>query len=184
MSFLIQLFDKVLVIHDGRCVFFGARQRAKQYFQGLGFYCAPRQTTADFLTAVTDPHARMIAERFEDKVPRSADEFETCFQNGADGTLNLSVIAAFEEEIKNRQGSPNSIHRRSVYTLPFYKQVSVCTSRQFQVLLGDKLTFFAKFGLAIFQSLIFGSLFYNQPATSSGVFTRGGVILCLISHCC
>jgi len=130
---------------------------------------------------VTDPHARMVAKGSEGKVPQSAVEFETCFHNSGDWALNLSEIATFEEEIRNRQASSNTIHR-SVYVLPFYKQVGICTSRQFQVLWGDKLTFLAKFGLAIFQSLIVGSLFYNQPATSSGVFTRGGVILYIISQ--
>jgi len=61
--------------------------------------------------------------------------------------------------------------------LSFYKQVRACTIRQFQVLWGDKMSFFGKFILTTFISLVFGSLFYNQPATTSGVFTRGGVIL-------
>jgi hypothetical protein len=170
-----------MVIHEGRCLFFGPRDRAKQYFQDLGFECNPRQTTAEFITSVTDPYARVIEEGFADKTPRTARDFESVFQRSADWTANMAAISSFEAEIKsrdiNRTDAYNS--RRSVYTLPFYKQVGVCTVRQFQVLWGDKLTFFGKFGLTIFQSLIFGSLFYNQPATSSGVFTRGGVILYL-----
>ena len=71
---------------------------------------------------------------------------------------------------------------RNAYTLSFYKQVQACTIRQFQVLWGDKMSFFGKFILTTFISLVFGSLFYNQPATSSGVFTRGGVILYFPSY--
>ena len=165
------------MIDEGRCIFFGPRQRARQYFEELGFYCSPRQTTADFLTAITDPYARRIAEGSEAKAPRTSQDLEAGFKHSADGESNLSAIGKFEEEIKSRQASPTGAHRRSVYTLPLRKQVSICATRQFQVLWGDKFTFFAKFGLTIFQSLVFGSLFYNQPATSSGVFTRGGVIL-------
>jgi ATP-binding cassette, subfamily G (WHITE), member 2, PDR len=180
------LFDKVLVIHQGRCVFFGVASRAKAYFQELGFEPSPRQTTADFICAVTDPNARIIMDGYADKAPRSAEDFERCFKNSPDGSAALAAIVSFEVEIEARHAAAgNAINStlpgRSVYALPFYKQVMVCTLRHFQVLWGDKTTFFGKFGLAIIQSLVFGSLFYNQPATSGGVFTRGGVILYLQS---
>jgi hypothetical protein len=48
---------------------------------------------------------------------------------------------------------------------------------------GDKVTFIGKNFLTIFQALIIGSLFYNQPATSAGVFTRGGVVLYFFLLC-
>lgn len=45
-----RLFDKVLVIDQGRQVFFGPAKEAHQYFIDLGFQDFPRQTTADYLT--------------------------------------------------------------------------------------------------------------------------------------
>ena len=45
-----RLFDKVLVIDQGRQVFFGPAKEAHQYFIDLGFQDSPRQTTADYLT--------------------------------------------------------------------------------------------------------------------------------------
>lgn len=45
-----RLFDKVLVIDQGRQVFFGPAKEARQYFIDLGFQDSPRQTTADYLT--------------------------------------------------------------------------------------------------------------------------------------
>ncbi len=47
-------FDKVLVIDEGREVFFGATTEARAYFEGLGFAPKPRQTTPDYLTGCTD----------------------------------------------------------------------------------------------------------------------------------
>ena len=37
-----------------------------------------------------------------------------------------------------------------------------------------------KYGGLVFQGLIVGSLFFNQPHTSAGVFTRGGVMFFLL----
>lgn len=185
---LTKLFDKVLIIDEGRCVFFGPTDRAKPYFQSLGFECPPRQTTADFLTAVTDPNARVIKKGAEKSIPKTAEDLEKAFQESEDAKANFDAVAKFEEEVKQnnpactfreavQQGKAKRASERSVYTISFFQQVKVCTIRQYQVLWGDKTTFLGKNFLTIFQALIIGSLFYNQPATSNGVFTRGGVML-------
>jgi ABC-type multidrug transport system ATPase subunit len=46
---IYEQFDKVLVINEGREVFFGPAKEARQYFIGLGYADMPRQTTADYL---------------------------------------------------------------------------------------------------------------------------------------
>jgi ATP-binding cassette subfamily G (WHITE) protein 2 (SNQ2) len=48
---LYQHFDKVCVLYEGRMVYFGRADQARQYFINLGFEPAHRQTTADFLVA-------------------------------------------------------------------------------------------------------------------------------------
>ena len=53
-------FDKVTILYHGRQIFFGKVPDAKTYFEDLGFICKPRQTTADFLTAITDPLVRRV----------------------------------------------------------------------------------------------------------------------------
>jgi hypothetical protein len=47
------VFDKVTVLYEGRQIYFGRIETAKQYFVDQGWNCLDRQTTADFLTAVT-----------------------------------------------------------------------------------------------------------------------------------
>ena len=48
---LYQLFDKTCVIYEGKMVYFGPADCARQYFIDLGFEPAHGQTTADFLVA-------------------------------------------------------------------------------------------------------------------------------------
>jgi hypothetical protein len=154
----------------------------------LGFECPPRQTTADFLTSITDPNARKVKSSHQNKAPRTAEDFERVFRESDDSKRNFDAIAQFEKEIKENKpadsfkgavqtGKAKRASHRSVYTISFLQQVLACTIRQYQVLWGDKTAFFGKNFLTIFQALIIGSLFYNQPATSNGVFTRGGVML-------
>lgn len=50
---IFEQFDKVLVIDDGRQVYFGPAKEARQYMVSLGFADLVRQTSADFLTGCT-----------------------------------------------------------------------------------------------------------------------------------
>ncbi|GME88160.1 unnamed protein product [[Candida] boidinii] len=73
---IYKTFDKVTVLYLGRQIYFGPADQAKQYFVDLGFECLPRQTTSEFLTAVTDPLGRTARQGMEGVVPNTADEFE------------------------------------------------------------------------------------------------------------
>jgi ATP-binding cassette subfamily G (WHITE) protein 2 (SNQ2) len=50
---LYELFDKICVLYEGRMAYFGPADRARQYFIDMGYEPAYRQTTPDFLVAVS-----------------------------------------------------------------------------------------------------------------------------------
>lgn len=54
------LFDKVCVLDGGYQIYYGSAKKAKEYFERMGYVSPDRQTTADFLTAVTSPAERII----------------------------------------------------------------------------------------------------------------------------
>ena len=161
------------MIEEGRCLYFGPTENAASYFEELGFQRPARWTTADFLTSVTDPHERKIREGWEDRIPRSADQFEQAFAKSSLQEQNLADIRNFEEELESqrreRQAAASKATKKKNYSLPFHKQVAACTQRQFLVMVGDKQSLVGKWGGIVFQSLIVGSLFYNLPNSSSGV---------------
>ncbi|KAI4177560.1 MAG: hypothetical protein LQ346_007662 [Caloplaca aetnensis] len=181
---LYDLFDKVVLIDEGRCLYYGSTENAAAYFESLGFERPARWTTADFLTSVTDPHERQVKKGFEDRIPRSAEQFETAYRKSDVYRSNEQDIQNFEQELeaqrKERLENRSEATKRKNYTLPFHKQVIECTNRQFLIMFGDQLTLFGKWGGILFQALIVGSLFYNLPQNSAGVFPRGGVIFFLL----
>lgn len=67
---IYNLFDKVTVLYLGRQVYFGPAEQGKDYFVRMGWVCPSRQTTAEFLTAVTDPNGRTPRPGMENKVPK------------------------------------------------------------------------------------------------------------------
>ena len=94
---LILEFDKVTVLYHGRQIFFGKVADAKAYFEDLGFICKPRQTTADFLTAITDPLVRRVKTGWETRAPRTPEDFVRVWKNS-------SHYAQLKKEMQNYDG--------------------------------------------------------------------------------
>ena len=51
---LYDLFDKVILLDEGRCLYYGPTTDAAAYFEGLGFSRPARWTTADFVSLRRD----------------------------------------------------------------------------------------------------------------------------------
>ncbi|KAF7554386.1 hypothetical protein G7Z17_g2939 [Cylindrodendrum hubeiense] len=180
---LYDLVDKVLLIDNGKCLYFGRAEKAKQYFLDLGFDCPERWTTADFLVSVTDEHERSVREGWEDRIPRSPEEFDDAYRRSDAYKENITDIQEFESQLglqaqERRQNEPNGTRKN--YEIPFHSQVIACTQRQFLVMTGDRASLFGKWGGLLFQGLIVGSLFYNLPQTATGAFPRGGTLFFLL----
>ena len=75
---LYEFFDKVLLIDSGKCIYYGPSEDAKKYFIDLGFEPEERQTTADFLTSITDIKARRV--RSGAKPPTDAQGLEAAYR--------------------------------------------------------------------------------------------------------
>lgn len=93
-----QVFDKVAVLYEGRQIYFGPKDEAKTYFTNMGYHCPDRQTTADFLTSLTNPSERVIQPGFEDKVPRTPEEFAQAWKQSEARAQLRREIETFEQE--------------------------------------------------------------------------------------
>lgn len=181
-------FDKVTVLHSGRQIYYGPAKDAKTYFQKMGYLCPPRQATAEFLTALTDPNGfHVIREGYENKVPRTAEELESYW-------LNSEEYASLKREIQEYKARINAdstrqffsdtmkaekskyARNKSYYTVSFPEQVRLCTIRGFQRVYGNKAYTVINIVAAVIQAFITGSAFYNSPASTTGAFSRGGVL--------
>jgi ATP-binding cassette subfamily G (WHITE) protein 2 (PDR) len=90
------MFDKVTVLYEGRQIYFGPCHDAKSFFTRMGFECALRQTTADFLTCLTSPAERIIKAGYENRTPRTPDEFVAAWKSSPEYAKLLQDINAYE----------------------------------------------------------------------------------------
>ena len=91
-----KVFDKVTVLYEGRQIYFGRTDTARKFFINLGFECSPRQTTADFLTSLTNPAERKIRKGYEGKTPSTPSDFAAVWRESDDRARLLREIEDFD----------------------------------------------------------------------------------------
>ncbi|SMQ45282.1 unnamed protein product [Zymoseptoria tritici ST99CH_3D7] len=186
---IYEVMDKVLVIDEGREIYSGPAKEARQYFIDLGYEAPERQTTADFLTAVTDPVERKFRKGYEHKAPKGPEALEKAFRESPNYQKVLEDITDYENYLKEtdyndarefedavQDGKSKRVSNKSSYTVSFQRQVLACVKREAWLLWGDKTTLWTKLFIIISNGLIVGSLFYGESFDTSGAFTRGGAL--------
>jgi ABC-type multidrug transport system ATPase subunit len=183
---IYDLFDKVLVLDEGQEIYYGPIKDAQPYMESLGFICRGGSNVADYLTGVSVPTERLIQEGYEHVFPRNTDmlleeykkseiypkmtaeyDFPTT-QETQERTQTFREAVAHDKN----PGLPKS----SPLTASLQTQMKASIIRQYEILWGDKSTFIIKQASTIIQALIAGSLFYNAPDNTEGLFVKSGAL--------
>ncbi|GAA5871103.1 hypothetical protein JCM8547_005358, partial [Rhodosporidiobolus lusitaniae] len=186
---IYEQFDKVLVIDEGRQVYFGPAKEARAYMMSLGYADLRRQTSADYLTGCTDPNERKLAEgRSEADVPSTPEQLEAAFKKSEIHARMIAERDAYrasvQQDVKNREEfrevvaheKRKGVSKKSVYTASFAAQVWALVIRQFQLKAQDKVDLVVSWSTSIIVAVISGVVYLQMPQTAAGAFTRGGAI--------
>ncbi|KAJ9606104.1 hypothetical protein H2200_009065 [Cladophialophora chaetospira] len=185
---IYDVFDKVIVLYEGKQIYFGPTAAAKQYFESMGWLCPSRQTTGDFLTSVTNPSERRARPGYEQQVPRTASEFESYWHGSAEYRACVQEIQEVEAEypvggptletLRKTHHLAQAAHTRSrsAYRISVPMQVKLCLTRAYQRMIGDRTSTISTVVAQIIQSLIIGSIFYGTPTDTNGFFAKGSVL--------
>ncbi|KAJ5702941.1 hypothetical protein N7488_010489 [Penicillium malachiteum] len=182
------LFDKVLILYQGRQIFFGPVTEAKSYFDEMGFECPERQTTPDFLTSMTSPGERRVRKGFENRVPRTPDDFARAWSESETrkslvdeiGRYNSRHIIhgpdfdAFQKSRDLQQA--RSQRQKSPYTLSYWQQIEICLWRGYSRVIADPKLLIASVVSNIAIVLIVSSIFFKMPMTTSSFYSRGALL--------
>ena len=186
---IYDLFDKTIVLFEGRQIYFGPATEARQYFEDMGWYCPPRQTTGDFLTSVTNASERKPKEGFESKVPRTPDEFERYWRQSENCKRAMAEIEEHEIEYPvggsdtigtfreaHHEAQAKHVRPKSPYTISIPMQIRLCTVRAYQRLWNDRTSTITTVLSQIVMALIIGSIFYGTPNTTGAFFAKGSIL--------
>ncbi|KAG1809243.1 P-loop containing nucleoside triphosphate hydrolase protein [Suillus variegatus] len=177
---IYELFDKVCIIAEGKMAYFGSAKSAKGYFIDMGFEPQNRQTTPDFLVAVTDANGRKIRPGYENIVPRTSAELASRFMASDLGHQNRKAI----EQRLRAMSYLSSVTTEGATTTSAYMtsiphQIKTVMKRHLQVI----VTFFlfqpsVTLGDSsqVFQAIFTGTVFLNVPNDTSAYFSRGSIL--------
>lgn len=181
-------FDKVMVIDGGKQVYFGPIDKARSYFEGLGFAPRPRQTTPDYVTGCTDEFEREYAPGYSPaNAPHSPETLADAFL-ASDVSKNLDVeMKGYRENLKEAtqqfedfkiavQESKRTGAKRSAYAVGFHRQVWALMKRQFVLKMQDRLALILSWVRSVIIAIVLGTLYLNLGETSASAFSKGGLM--------
>lgn len=141
---IYDIFDKVVVLYEGRQIFFGPCGAAVEYFTNMGWHRPSRQTSGDFLTALTNPQERQARDGMDDRVPRTADEFEEYWKKSPEyEALKQEISQHFENnppggesemalrKVKQAKQAKH-VWSKSPYIISVPMQLRLCMVRAYQ----------------------------------------------------
>ncbi|KAK7409614.1 hypothetical protein QQX98_008209 [Neonectria punicea] len=187
---IYDLFDKTIVLYEGRQIYFGPADEARDFFERQGWHCPPRQTTGDFLTSITNPIERKPQPGMENKVPRTPEDFEQCWRQSPEFKALKRDIEAYELEypvdghgehvtqLRQQKNERQSKHTRpgSPYIVSVMMQVRLCTKRAYQRIWNDISATGTQCFSQLVMALIIGSIFYGTPDATAGFYAKGSVL--------
>ncbi|OBT90673.1 hypothetical protein VE02_00571 [Pseudogymnoascus sp. 03VT05] len=187
-----EVFDKVIVLYEGRQIFFGPANNARSYFERLGFECPASQTTPDFLTSMTSPSERRIKAGYENTTPRTSDDFSRCWKESPEKQILLQEIEKYDQdhplsgdnlekfaEARTLEKSRKQ-RQKSPYTLSYWGQIKLCMWRDIRKIKNDPSVPLAMLTINFFEALIIASIYYNLKETTESFFMRGGVLFMMV----
>ncbi|GEM11899.1 ATP-binding cassette, subfamily G (WHITE), member 2, PDR [Rhodotorula toruloides] len=183
-----ECFTKAIVLYEGRSIYFGPADKAKDFWIARGFECPEQQTDPDFLTGLTSPAERRVREGWENKVPRTPEEFERVWKDSDEYCALKAELGQYDQrhpmhgedletfKASRRAQQAKSVRPGSPYTLSYGQQIALCLRRGFQRLAADpSLTFFQLFGNSV-MALIVSSVFFNLQPVSTSFYSRGALL--------
>lgn len=150
----------------------------------------------DFLCSITDPNARIPIKDFTGYRPKTADEFATVFKESKFGRANVQQVQEAKSKfssgtVAHYQSSARKEHEAGLtskaskkrsekelnpYVITYWQQTKLCIRRRLQLAWGNKPSLLIPIIVSVIQSIIIGSTFFRIPDSTSGFFSRGGVL--------
>lgn len=143
---------------------------------------------------MTSPSERIVKPGFENRVPRTSDDFAKCWQQSEERNILLAQIDEYNRENPldgigtskfadaRKLEKSKSQRERSPYTLSYWGQIKLCMWRDVQRLKADPSVPISMLVINLLEGLIIASIFFNLASDTSSFFSRGAVLFMMVSR--
>lgn len=179
-SEVFALFDRVLLMGEGRLAYLGNTQGAVSFFKGLGHVCPKTYNPADFFitTLAVEPEKEEESHAF---VHSTCDTF-------AISSEGLAMARAVEENMQGTAngnvGSWHQMSKKSVspYKVGWWQQFRAVLKRSVLANTREPMVLRTKVLQMIVISLLVGVIYLDQEMTQDGVDNINGAIFLILTQ--
>ncbi|RIB12474.1 P-loop containing nucleoside triphosphate hydrolase protein [Gigaspora rosea] len=159
------LFDKLCLIGKGRTLYFGDRESATTYFEGLGHVCSPYSNPADHFLRLINPDFmldKIEAEKTINSFINSYDQSKTKANTLSEirSIAKSSVIHRFSSRQKNS------------YARGFVDQTYFLTARSFKNAMRNILMFWIRVAMYVCLAILMGITWWQVGFNQDNVQDR------------
>ncbi len=177
-SSIFNMFDKLLLLTDGRNAFFGESSHSVKYFSGLGYSCPESFNPSDYFLDLLSPDNRSPESETESR--NRIEHITRCWVTEYDNRKSLSIT----NESSNI-GSDLALHVKSIgegqkSMNKRIKNLGVLAWRAFSEQRRDTFTLRIKIILTIFFAFIIGGIYSNIGYSQASIQNRFGLLFFII----
>jgi ATP-binding cassette, subfamily G (WHITE), member 2, SNQ2 len=188
---IFEHFDKICVLVEGKCVYFGPSEQALPFYENLGVLCPPRRTVPDFLVSLGTPlvsvtpsnsqlnlAAVVIDETPTEPLVNAESPTELCNAYASSGIAKKvnDEIEAGTYIVKQEISPQQQFFLTLSSFVPLKKQFSVLMARERKLLSNDPQSVVARIMRFVIIAVFAGALFLQLNSDyPSGAFSRAGL---------
>ncbi|GAP85100.2 putative multidrug resistance protein CDR1 [Rosellinia necatrix] len=173
---MLENFDNVTLLYEGRQIFFGPIDSAADYFIQVGFFRPTHSTLADFLTSITNPEERIVRAGFEGRVPRSPDDFARTWKQSQERRDLFERIETFNSIYPLNETKKPEHLGSNTYPLAPFAQVRLCMERVFLRLRNNPSPSVAALISNAILGVVVGSVYFRLDETSDSLDQRATLL--------
>ncbi|KAM3141213.1 hypothetical protein pb186bvf_006598 [Paramecium bursaria] len=155
---IFQMFDRIILLVQGKLIYQGPRQNIIQYFSSIGFQCPGSSNPMDYFLSIMHSDNET-----------NQKNFGTYFSQ-----YDKLIGPIVEEEIKNMNKS--DINEKKVHLSQLH-QIKLIGMRELTNFQRSPLLFFTRIFQAIFLGVAYGGIFYgvgDNPGSQNDLFYLAG----------
>jgi len=158
-SSIFSLFDDLILLSEGKLMYFGAAQKMTDYFLKLGFEMPKNFNPADFALDLVSIDVRNQALEAE-----SRGRFERIASAAAESLKQPKQISGEspQDTDSGQQGDADLLDTKYSYEAPYYLQFLLLAQRAFRQKLRDPSQLIAPFVVAVCFGTILGFVYFRN----------------------
>ena len=173
-SDIFKLFDKLLLLAQGKTVYLGKAKDAIEYFNNLGYNCPPHYNPAEYFIKILSKESMLKDDQMNPQmIDTENDENEY-----------LEKIESFSEKFRGSQFSMSVLcyleEKRYIHKISkkhnFFKELFILFKRNRLLLMRDKLAFYVRLIMVIANSLLINMIFFKLGVGENAVVDRSGCL--------